>query len=279
VNRRVIEALIKCGAFDSTGARRAQMMDALDQLMDQATRHQEQEAIGQFSIFDAMDDQKDPDLPNIPEWKENQLLAFEKESIGFYITGHPLAAFQADIKRYASHTTESLEGAADGKEVSICGIIAGMQHKLTKKGDKMAILTLEDLTGKIEVVVFPDLFATASHMLLTDTPLIVAGQYETNEQGHKIKATRLHLLTEVKKRGATRMDISLNATGLTQDDLLKVKDILVRFKGDIPVYLRLQHPSRKDSLISVGRDIRVNPSDQLITEIEAVLGDGAVSLN
>jgi DNA polymerase III subunit alpha len=279
VNRRVIEALVKCGAFDGTGARRAQMMDAIDMMMDQATRHQEQEAIGQCSIFDSMDDHKEPALPNVPEWKENQLLAFEKESVGFYITGHPLAAFQADIKRYASHTTETLEGVPDGKEITICGIIAGIKPKVTKKGDKMAILNLEDLTGTIEVVVFPDLYVTANHMLLTDTPLIVAGQYETSEQGSKIKATRLHLLADVKKRGTTRMDIHLSATGLTQGDLLKVKDILLRFKGDIPVFLRLQNPSRRDSLISVGREIRVTPSDQLISEIESLLGDGSVSLN
>jgi DNA polymerase-3 subunit alpha len=215
----------------------------------------------------------------VPEWKESQLLAFEKESIGFYITGHPLAAFQADMKRYASHTTETLEGAPDGKEVSICGIIAGLTPKITKKGDKMAILKLEDLTGTIEVVVFPDLYATSGSLLLTDIPLIIAGQFEKSEQGAKIKATRIHLLAEVKKRGATRLDISLTTTGLLPEDLQKVKDVLLRFKGETPVYLRLQHPSGRDSLISVGKDICVTPSDQLIGEIEAVLGGGSVSLN
>ena len=142
----------------------------------------------------------------------------------------------------------------------------------------MAILNLEDLSGAVETVVFPDLYKTAHHLLLTDTPLIVAGQLDKSEQGIKIKAMRIHLLADVKKKGTTRMDIKLSATGLTQDDLLKVKDILLRYQGDIPVYLRLQNPTRKDSLISVGRDIRVNPNEQLINEIESVLGAGAVSL-
>jgi len=279
VNRRVLEALIKCGAFDLTGARRAQMMDAIDMLMEAAARHQEQEAVGQFSIFDSMSDQKDPELPNVLEWKESQLLAYEKESMGFYISGHPLAAFQDDIKRYATATTETLDAIADGKEVTICGIIAGLKQKVTKKGDKMAILNLEDLYGSVETIVFPELYASAHHLLLTDTPLIVAGQLDKSEQGNKIKAVRIHLLAEVKKKGATRLDIRLSATGLTQDDLLKVKDILLRYQGAVPVYLRLQNPTRKDSLISVGRDIRVNPSDRLIAEIEAVLGAGAVALN
>jgi DNA polymerase-3 subunit alpha len=278
VNRRVIEALIKCGAFDGTGARRAQMMDAIDMMMSQASRHQEREAVGQVSIFDGMDERHDPELPNIPEWKESQLLAFEKESMGFYISGHPLAAFQDDMKRYATVTTETLDQTPDGKEVTICGIIAGLKQKVTKKGDKMAILNLEDLSGAVETIVFPDLYKTASHILLTDTPLIVAGQLDKSEQGNKIKALRIHLLADVKKKGTTRVDIRLSATGLTQDDLLKVKDILLRYKGDIPVFLRLQNPARKDSLISVGRDIRVNPSEQLISEIESVLGDGSVSL-
>jgi DNA polymerase-3 subunit alpha len=254
------------------------MMDAIDMMMDQATRHQEQEAIGQCSIFDSMDCNSEPALPNTPEWKESQLLAYEKESMGFYISGHPLAAFQEDMKRYATSTTETLEQVSDGKDVTICGIIAGLKQKVTKKGDKMAILNLEDLLGAVEVIVFPDLYKSAHHLLLTDTPLIVAGQLDKSEQGNKIKAVRIHLLTEVKKKGAKRMDIKLNATGLTQDDLLKVKEILLRYKGDIPVYLRLQNPSRKDSLISVGREIRVNTNDKLIAEIESVLGAGAVSL-
>ncbi len=277
VNRRVIEALIKCGALDGTGSRRAQMMDSIDMMMNQAAKHQEQEAIGQFSIFDTIDTHREAVLPDTREWKDSQLLAYEKESMGFYISGHPLAAFQDDIKRYTSSTTETLEQIPDGKEVTICGIIAGLKQKVTKKGDKMAIMNLEDLTGTVEVIVFPDLYKTANSLLLTDTPLIIAGQLDKSEQGNKIKAVRIHLLTEVKKRGTKRMDIKLNSTGLTQDDLLKVKNILLQYKGDIPVYLRLQNPSRKESLISLGREIRVNPNDELIGEIESVLGAGTVS--
>jgi DNA polymerase-3 subunit alpha len=183
------------------------------------------------------------------------------------------------MKRYGTATTETLDSIPDGKEVTICGIIAGLKQKVTKKGDKMAILNLEDLTGTVETIVFPDLYASSTHLLLTDTPLIVAGQLDKSEQGNKIKALRIHLLADVKKKGATRMDIKLSATGLTQDDLLKIKNILLRYKGNISVCLRLQNPTRKDSIISVGKDIRVNPSDQLIAEIESVLGADSVSLS
>jgi DNA polymerase III subunit alpha len=248
-------------------------------MMEGAARHQEQEAVGQFSIFESMEEKHEPALPNIPEWKESQLLAYEKESMGFYISGHPLAAFQDDIKRYATATTETLDSFPDGKEVTICGIIAGLKQKVTKKGDKMAILNLEDLYGTVETIVFPDLYSSSHHLLLTDTPLIVAGQLDKSEQGNKIKALRLHLLADVKKRGTSRIDIRLSATGLTQDDLLKVKEVLLRHRGNVPVYLRLQNPTRKDSLISVGRDIRVAPTEKLIAEIELVLGAGAVSFN
>ena len=278
VNRRVIEALIKCGALDFMNSRRAQMMEALDMLIEHGGKQQEQEAIGQGSIFYSLDGHKEPALPDVPEWKESRLLAYEKESIGFYISGHPLAAFETDMKRYATATTETLDNIKDGKEVTICGIIAGIKPKMTKKNEKMAILNLEDLLGTVEVIVFPELYRTAQDVLLTDTPLIVAGTLDKSEQGNKIKAVRVHLLADVKKKGTTRMDIRFNATGLTQDDLLKVKDILLRYKGSIPVYLRLQNPARKESLISVDRDIRVNPDDKLISEIESVLGIGTVSL-
>jgi DNA polymerase-3 subunit alpha len=182
------------------------------------------------------------------------------------------------MKRYATTTTETLDNIKDGKEVTICGIIAAIKPKMTKKNEKMAILNLEDLLGTVEVIVFPELYRTAQDVLLTDTPLIVAGTLDKSEQGNKIKAVRIHLLADVKKKGTSRMDIRFNATGLTQDDLVKVKDILLRYKGDIPVYLRLQNPARKESLISVDRHIRVNPDDKLISEIESVLGAGAVSL-
>ncbi len=278
VNRRVIEALIKCGALDCTGARRAQMEDAIEMMMDQAARHQEGEAVGQVSMFDALGEHRDPEMRDMPEWKESQLLAYEKESVGFYISGHPLAAYESDMKRYATATTETLDQAPEGKELTICGIIAGLKPKMTKKNEKMAILNLEDLSGTVEVIVFPDLYRTSSHLLLTDTPLIVAGTLDKSEQGNKIKAVRVHLLADVKKKSVSRLDIRLNATGLTQDDLVRVKDILLRHQGGIPVYLRLQNPTRKESLISVGREIRVNPSDQLVREIESVLGAGSVSL-
>jgi DNA polymerase-3 subunit alpha len=279
VNRRVIEALIKCGGFDFSKAKRAQMMEGLERIIDQGSKHQEEESIGQFSIFDSLGGNQEPSLPAVPEWKESQLLAYEKESVGFYLSGHPLAAFQADITRYATATTETLDTIQDGKEITICGIIAGMKIKITKKSqEKMAILNLEDLSGSVEVVVFPDLYKSAHHMLLTDTPLIIAGQLDKSEQGNKIKAVRVHLLTEVKKRGVTRIDIKLSSTGLTQDDLVKVKAILLRYQGNIPVFLRIQNPSHKDSLISVGKDIRVNPSADLINEIETVLGGGAVTV-
>lgn len=279
VNRRVIEALIKCGALDFTGTHRARMMNALDMIIEHGGKHQEQQAVGQFSIFDSMaDEHAEPALPDVPAWKESQLLAYEKESIGFYVSGHPLAAFESDIRRYATATTESLESVSDGKEVTICGIVASIKQKMTKKNEKMAIVNLEDLTGTVEVIVFPDLYKTAHEQLMTETPLIVAGTLDKSEQGNKIKAVRIHLLTELRKKAMSRMDIRFSSTGLTQNDLLKVRDILLRYKGDIPVYLRLQNLSRRDSLISVDKQIRVNPNQQLITEIESVLGSGTVSL-
>jgi DNA polymerase-3 subunit alpha len=250
-------------------------------MLDHAGRHQEQEASGQAGLFDSLGDTKDPVLPAAPEWKESQLLAFEKESVGFYISGHPLAAYEADLKRYASDTTETLaqETARDGQKVTICGIVADLKQKMTRKNEKMAIVTLEDLSGTVEVIVFPELYKSAGSLLLTDEPLLVGGILDKSEQGAKIKTERIARLTDVKKKSTTRMDIRLNATGLTREDLLKVKEILLRHRGDVPVYLRLKNPSRSESLISVGRDIRVTPSDGLIAEIESVLGPDAVSLS
>ncbi|HEY6085648.1 MAG TPA: DNA polymerase III subunit alpha, partial [Nitrospira sp.] len=159
VNKRMLEGLIKTGAFDSTGAKRSQLMAVLDQAVEDGTAAQREQELGQTSIFGeepnghgTASHVTDPPLPAIPEWDQAQRLKYERELTGFYITAHPLARYEGTMHALATATTLGLAELQDGKEVKLCGIIATVKSMLTKKGDRMAYLTLEDLQGTVEVI-------------------------------------------------------------------------------------------------------------------------------
>ncbi|MGA2192486.1 MAG: DNA polymerase III subunit alpha, partial [Nitrospirota bacterium] len=284
VNRRVIEGLIRCGAFDSTSVPRARMTAVLDTAMDGGNQLARERQAGQSSIFDLMCDAGGKDAheeyPDIPEWHEGELLAYEKETIGFYITGHPLARFEKDVKRYASNSTEELAELPDGREVTIIGVVRSRKSSVTRRGDKMAYLVMEDLQGTVEVIVFPELYKTTEKYLESDVPLLISGTLDRGEKGVKIKATKLASLTEVREKMTSRVDIKLSATGATPEDLLRLREVMLRYRGGCPVYLKINMPRHGNSLLSVktGKDLSVTPTEGLINEVEHLLGAGAVSL-
>ena len=287
VNRRVLESLIKCGALDSLGGHRAQLLRAMDRAMEGAGQIQKDRATGQTSFFqDLAADSggpSEPFLPDVPPWSEHELLAYEKEMLGFYISGHPLARFGNALRKYATASTLSLQDMPDGREVTLCGLVGAVRERTTKKrGEKMATVLVEDLQGTVEVLVFPDLYRTGAPLLNTDEPLVVTGVLDKSENGVKLKATRLELLSQVRQRTTSRVGITIHSTGTTAEDLEQLRDILLRHQGSCPVILRLRIPNRSEVHIEVGaaddQPLRVNPTDPMVHEVEALLGEGTVSL-
>ncbi len=283
VNKRVLEGLIKCGAFDSSGVSRARMFGALDKAMEfggQAARDRE---AGQTSMFDMLGGAEakatPEEYPEVPEWNEAELLSFEKESLGFYITGHPLARFEKEARRYAPNNTAELNELPEGREVTIMGIITSLSPKTTKKGDRMAILAVEDLQGSVEVIVFPDLYKEVRELLSEEVPLLITGTLDKAEQSSKIKATKLDSLHAVMEHSTSRVDIRLTATGASPDDLMRLREVILRHKGACPVYLKIRIPRHANALLSIKTDDnhRVSPTEGLVNDIEALLGSGAVS--
>src|SRR5439155_21600127 len=171
LGKRAVASRIKAGAWKWTGARRAQLGAVLDRTADQAMAAQRAASQGQTSIFASLESNGatskhgtlhvDESLPSVPEWREEQLLAHEKELIGFYITSHPLARYAEATGRFSSCRTDSLHEIADAKEVKLCGIIGSIKQTMTRRGDRMAYLIVEDLHGSVEVIVFPNLYQTA----------------------------------------------------------------------------------------------------------------------
>ncbi len=277
VNKRVLESLIKCGAFDFTGAHRSQMMAALNEAIEMAQLRQREKMSKQVSLFSSFrggeaHEGENHQLPDIEEWHENQLLSFEKETLGFYITSHPLARYEEDIKQFTSENTASLAQLETGREVTICGVVSTFKEITTRKGERMAFATLEDLKGVIEVILFPDIFISSLSYLKGDAPILVKGVLDMGEESFKIKANEVIPLSKIKEKSFSRIHIRLTTPGLTKELLEKLKSILLRKKGQCRVFLHIVIPNRSETVISLPEQINVAPSDEMTREVEEVFG-------
>ncbi len=282
VNRKVIESLIKCGALDIFGLYRAQMMATLDEVLGRSSRVQQQRLKGQLSFFDMGSEQSGFQAINnktstqIKEWPEPQLLSFEKEMLGFYISGHPLARYAKQIKRFSQGSTGDLLKHKDSDLVSIVGLIAKIKQTVTRqKQEKMAILKLEDLEGLVEVLVFPNTFRQVYKNLQPNSIVLVRGRLNLREDTPKIIAQDLIPIDQIYKLITA---IKLNLSGIRENLFNSLKERFVLSPGKIPIYLHLDSPSKSRIQLIVGDEFFVEPSVDLIQDIESILGEDKVSL-
>jgi DNA polymerase-3 subunit alpha len=289
LNKRALECLIKVGAFDSTGAPRAQLMAVLDRTAEQATAAQRAASTGQTSIFTAFDSPDgadarrgtlplDESLPDLPEWSEDQRLTYEKELIGFYINSHPLTQYEEAVRRLATARTDTLTEVADAKEVQLCGIIGTVRQTMTKKGDRMAYCTLEDLHGMVEVIVFPDLYKTTAALIVPESVVQVTGTLDRGEKATRIKATKLVGLADLQANSFSRVTIQVSSSEASAEALVQLREVLHRHPGACPVYLTVTIPDHSESVIAVSPELRVRPSDRLVGDVETLIGKGAILL-
>jgi DNA polymerase-3 subunit alpha len=282
VNKRMLEGLIKAGAFDSTGARRAQLMAVLDQAVEEGAAVQQERERGQTSIFG--DDSSagsghgltDITLPDLPEWDQGQMLKYERELTGFYITAHPLSRFEAALKKFSTATTRTLGEVADGKEVKLCGIVTTMRVLTTKKGDRMAYAQIEDPQGLVEIIVFPDLFKSASDLLVPERVVQITGIVDRAEKGTRVKGTKIDALDSLLARSVSRVNIRVNDGPDASNQLGQVEQILRRHPGPTAISFTLCLPPDIEADMAPVPNVKVLPSEGFVAEVENVLGKGAV---
>jgi len=281
VNRRVLESLIKCGALDLFGSSRAQMLVSLDTILEFSSKTQKEKAKGQLSFFDAGFSQNGfkstlNNMPAVKEWPEPQLLAFEKEMLGFYVTGHPLARYAHELKRFTSSSTANLDQYDDGSEIKIVGLIAKIKQTVTRaKQEKMAILKLEDLEGVVEILVFPAAFQKSARYIQPNTVVLVKGRLNRREDAPKIIANDLFPMDEAYK---LITGVNINLSGIRENLFETLKELLIHYPGSIPIYLHLDTPAKSRVHLVVGERLYVLPSENLMQEIESLLGEDRVSL-
>ena len=293
-NRRVLEQLIKAGALDGLpGAHhRAQQLAALDGALERGASEQRDRRSGQTSLFGLMDPIKAPGdgarpsevFPDVEEWTHKQLLAFEKEALGFYVSGHPLDRYRGDLKRYATAaTSEFPAGAKHAGEHSIGGIVSQYREMITKKGDKMARFMLEDAEGTLEVIAFPKTFEKVRHVLVSDEPILCAGQVKnegtTDAPEWKMLLETAAPLSELRQQKTSRVDIRLLADSITLDEVDELKTILANAaRGACLAVLRLSISQRSEAVIPLPDAWAVSPTEDLLNRLARLFGDRAVTL-
>jgi len=257
-------------------------MSAIEEAMELGQRVQREKAAGQESLFGAEEivthnGNGYGKLPNIDEWAENVLLGFEKEALGFYITGHPLARHAAAIKRFATCDTAGLPERNDKEEVKVCGIVAGLKELTTKKGDRMAFVTLEDLSGFVEMVVFPETYLASSELLKSEEPLLVSGTLDVGEETVKLMANEIVSLRDVKERLTRRVHFRLTTPGLDEEQLRALKSIMARHCGSCEALIHLVIPNRSETVIGLPENLKVAASDEIMDDTEKLFGYNVVT--
>ena len=283
VNKRVIESLIKCGAFDSTGSKRRQLMNCYDEIMDKAQRRQRERSSGQVNFLEQIDHNKNSShssgasdfvLPDLPEWEQKELLLHEKETIGFYITGHPLSRFSDRLGMIVNADTANLTLKADRESVILAGIVSNIREVTTKRKDTMAYIILEDLKGSVSVIFFPDIYRTAYDLLHGEEPLLIKGTLDVADDSVKVIASDVSLLASAadKQHNAVYFTVDVKKSSIEDIELLGRR--LKQFPGKYDGFIRLVG-ERYETVIYLGEDMKVDLSVPLKKEVDSILGIGA----
>jgi DNA polymerase-3 subunit alpha len=285
LNRRVVESFIKSGCFDSLDPRRSALYAAIDRALESGAKKQRDREAGQHSLFGMLGGEEAPAeraaerIPDAPPWSEGERLGLEKESLGFFITGHPLERYRAELRQWTTCTTTGLAACAHLAEVTVGGIITGLRLIKTKKGDRMASFQLEDTEGSAEVLVFPETYKKTAGRLADDEVVMVKGKPEAPEEGKsRILASDVLPLEQAKMAEARFVTIRVPLPDWDRAKGERLRDILGAHRGDCPVTLELVRPGVFAAAVAPSGYYRVRPDGGLRDEIEALLGKGALVL-
>ena len=298
-NKRTIESLVKGGSFDSLQHTRQGLVRVHEAYVDALVDEKRQEAIGQDSLFAAFADfggeggDGDRDgagrdgsgtsllaMPPIPttEWDKATLLAFEREMLGLYVSDHPLFGIEHVLSQHADTSIAALTGddsKPDGANVTIAGLITGLQIKRTKKGDLWAVATVEDLDGAIECLFFPSAYLTVSTMLGHDVVCVVRGRLNRRDETPTIFAQEL-TLPDIKEGPRGPVVVTLPLARATNGVAERIKRVLGEHPGGTEVHVKLTQPGRS-VLMRLDDSLRVTASPALFGDLKALLGPACLT--
>jgi DNA polymerase III subunit alpha len=276
-NKRVIESLIKAGAFDSLGHRRRALVAVHEAAVDQHVDVKRNEAMGQESLFGGLDDDVFGALavqvPDLDEWDKQTLLGFEREMLGLYVSSHPLLGLEHVLAAVSDCTIGTLiadESRPDNSPVAVAGLITAVQRKITRKGDTWAIATLEDLEGSVDLLVFPSTYQTSATLLVEDTLVLAKGRLRRGDDAPDISTSELSPIDQARDVSGPLV-ISLAASRCTPPVVDQLKEILATHPGAAEVHLRLTTPG-STKVLRLDERLRVAATPALMADLKALLG-------
>jgi DNA polymerase III subunit alpha len=275
-NKRVVESLVKAGAFDSLGYSRRSLLAVHEDAVDAVVGIKRNEAIGQFDLFgggDAEAERFTVAVPEGSEWDKQVKLGYEREMLGLYVSDHPLMGIEHVLSRAVDRSVASLadsEECPPGTTVTIGGLITGLQRKVTKRGDTWAIATVEDLEGAVEVMFFPATYQLYALQLVEDAVVVVRGRLDRRDDSPQVIAAEL-TLPDVTEAASGPVVVNLPTIRCTPPLVERLKEVLRTHPGVTEVHLRLTGTGRT-TLMRLDDSLRVTPSTALMGDLKALLG-------
>ncbi len=283
-NKRMVESLIKCGAFDSTGHKRRQLMTCCEEIMDKAQKRRRERASGQANFLEQFEQTdrvarngggSDDRLPDMPEWDHKELLANEKETIGFYITGHPLSRYADRLGMIVTADSSNLGTRTDREALILAGIVSSIREVQTRRKETMAYITLEDLKGSSNVIFFPEIYRSSYDLIHGEEPLLVKGTVDIGEDSVKVIAAEATLLATAAGKTYHSVYFTMVANRSTAEDIETLCRCLRQHSGKQEGYIKLVE-ERSETLIYLGEDLKLELTLPLKREAERILGVGTI---
>lgn len=277
VNRKVLEALIRSGACDTFGETRATLFSQIDRTLARAQSIIYDRQRGQGSLFDTLSEKaedKEEKFARLPEWSQSELLAAEKELLGFYVTGHPLTPYAPLLEKYCLHTSVTAAQVAPRTVTRIGGMIGAVQQGFSKKSGKpYAMVTLEDLEGAVQILCFNENFDKFRDLLKVGTPVLVIGEVNNDEDKPKIFPQEIMLLEDAPRKYTKQVHLRLHTSHLTPEKLEEAKGLASSHPGKIPLYLCFRYPTGEAVFIETHEKFWVAPTRQLQQQADDIFGE------
>ncbi len=279
VNRKVIESLVKAGAFDSTGISRAANYEVLDKAMGVAQSIQKTKNRGLMSLFGDDNSVIDREFPNVSEWMDKIKWEYERQAIGFYLSGHPLEEY-GDIVSFRFNSTSERESWKDGEEVSLVGAVTEVKTKRTQRGDLWATVEITDLDGTVQVLVFPNLYREVSGILTEGNLVAIKGQVREEDETKSVIAKEVDHLSSVISESTREVVLRMDSSQLTEDVLLDIKGFLEENSSPNgkPVVVEIEFPDCFAKL-QIDPDLKLPLEGELLKQLQGLLPNGQIRVN
>ncbi len=282
VNKKVLESLIKAGAFDSLGWRRSQCFHLIDGMIEYGHGLQKMRQTPQTLLFGGSQ-LAPPEVPaevkEMREWDESLFLSYEKDALGFYITGHPLAQYEKRLQKLTSHSISQLDEEKDfNSEIRLAGIVSAMKLLKTRRDERFASLVLEDLTGRIDVVAFPETYNRYMEYLREGNLVWVKGRFMGEGDNRRINLSEIMPLADAFQKQARRIVLKIYLPGLEESLIAELKELLERYPGECPILFDLETPHSYRVLVQSIEVQGVIPSEELTRSVERLLGENSISV-